>query len=96
MRAAAALGYTLTLEELERSVAEMQELDPDELFTAAGGNATDEKATDEKGHDAACITAWHCFIVTLHTEAKEKRVACWSDYTCLDLYNLLPEKEKST
>ena len=91
MRAAAALGYTLTLEELERSVAEMQELDPDELDTAAGG-----KATDEKGHDAACITAWHCFIVTLHTEAKEKRVACWSDYTCLDLYNALPEKEKST
>lgn len=37
-KAAAALGYSVTLEELERLTASVQELDPDEMV-AAGGSA---------------------------------------------------------
>ena len=77
VRAAAALGYTITLEELERATAAVQELDPDEM-AAAGG-----RREDEKGHNTWCLTAWHCFSVTLHTETKEKFAACWSDWDCI-------------
>ena len=37
VKAAAALGYTITIEELERSVADLEQLDDDEL-DASGGN----------------------------------------------------------
>ena len=78
VRAAAVLGYTITLEELERSAADRQELDPDELEDAAGG----ERRKDEYGHEVWCLTAWHCHAVTLHTETTDKTVACWTDYRC--------------
>ena len=35
-KAAAALGYSVTLEELERLTASVQELDPDEMVAAGG------------------------------------------------------------
>ena len=57
VRATTALGYTITLEELERSNADLEKLDDEEL-NAAGGSWSDQK--DEKGHDGACLTAWHC------------------------------------
>ena len=37
VKAAAALGYTITIEELERSIADLEKLDDDEL-DASGGN----------------------------------------------------------
>ena len=80
VKAAAALGYTVTLEELERSLAEAEKLDDDELDDVAGGGTIGQE--DEKGHDAWCMTAWHCFAATLHTEAKTKYIACLKDYNC--------------
>ncbi len=38
---------------------------------------------DEKGHDKSCITAWHCFAATLHTESEDEDTYCWSNYRCL-------------
>ena len=42
VKAAAALGYTLTLGELERSAADLEKLDDDELDAAGGQSAGDE------------------------------------------------------
>ena len=77
-KAAAELGYSISAADLERSAAEIQELDLDELENVAGG-----VSTDEDGNDTFCITAWHCFTAALHTEAKSKDAACWSDYKCI-------------
>ena len=79
VKAAAALGYTVSQEELERAAAAAQELDPDEMNAAAGWRISGE---DEKGHENWCLTAWHCFTATLHTETKEHYAACWSDWDC--------------
>ncbi len=75
VQAASSLGYTVTLEELERAAAEIEELDPDEMDVAGGRE-------DEKGHDAFCFTAWHCYTAVLHTKASLRNESCWSDYTC--------------
>ena len=80
VKAATALGYTIPLEELERSVADVQELDLDELNDAAGGYHINH---DEKGHDTHCWTVWHCYVASMHTESKEKLVACLADYNCV-------------
>ena len=80
VQAAAALGYTITLEELERAAAEMHELDPAEMDAVAGGFGYTKE--DEKGHEVFCWTGWHCYTVTMHTEANLKNEHCWSDYTC--------------
>ena len=37
VKAAAALGYTITIEELERATADLEKLDDDELDAAGGG-----------------------------------------------------------
>ena len=84
VQAAAALGYTVTMEELERSVAEMEKLDLDELDDVAGGYHVE---TDEKGHDTFCWTIWHCLVASMHTESKEKLVACLKDYNCVMTYH---------
>lgn len=41
---------------------------------------------DEHGHNSFCITAWHCLTVMLHTETKNKEVACFKDYKCNIIY----------
>ena len=82
-KAAAALGYSITPEELERTTADLEKLDDDEL-EASGGNAfTREKKTDEYGHDEGCVLTWHCFAAFLHTEAESKDVSCWKDHKCV-------------
>ena len=76
--------------------AEEEEISPEELEQAAGGGSKDDADLcwkdylcslmwnradmDEKGHNGTCITAWHCFTVTLHTEAESHDVNCWKDY----------------
>ena len=39
VKAAAALGYTITLEELERAAVDLEKLDDDELDAAGGGDS---------------------------------------------------------
>ena len=90
VKAAAALGYTISLEELERLTAAAQELDPDEMNAAAGWRISGE---DEKGHENWCLTAWHCFTATLHTEAKERFAACWKDWDCFFVHESYGQAE---
>ena len=106
VKAAAALGYTITLEELERAAADLEKLDDDEL-DAAGGNNEEyclgknytcmkfyrNDFEDEEGHDERCWTGYHCGTITLHTDSKSKRKACWSDYLC-DLMYHIPKNRK--
>ena len=97
-KAAEELGYSVTAADFERLDAEREEVSPEELEKAAGGvaKADFELCTkdytcffswhqlemDEKGHNGNCITAWHCFTATLHTETDSKVVRCWKDYSC--------------
>ena len=51
-------------------------------------NYVNEQIEDEHGHNMLCLTAWHCFTVTLHTETDNtqkpnERGACWKDYDCV-------------
>jgi len=48
------------------------------VCTANYGSETE----DEYGHDAMCLTVWHCATIALHTESKDKQVNCWKDYLC--------------
>ena len=95
VKAAAALGYTITMEELERSAADLEMLEDDELEAAGGAgirrppqrqpnqSSTMKPAEDDKGHDSLCYRTWHCFINFLHTETKSENVACWANYFCI-------------
>ena len=80
MKAAEKMGYRLSLEEIEREAASAEVLNDEDLEQVAGGVNTYE---DEYGHDAWCITAWHCYAITLFTEAKTK-TACFTNYYCID------------
>ena len=85
-KAANELGYQITAEELERNTADMEALDMDELEAVSGGKSIFDKigGEDEKGHDVWCVTLWHCYTVTLHTEHKtNSRVHCWRDHSCM-------------
>ncbi|MBR3017813.1 MAG: hypothetical protein IKH57_12200 [Clostridia bacterium] len=84
VKATTALGYTITLEELERSNADLEKLDDEEL-NAAGGSWSDQE--DEKGHDGACLTAWHCYVATLHSDTESTVVSCWKNYLCFYAYH---------
>ena len=85
-KAANELGYQITAEDLERSIADHETLDPEELAVVTGGieGITGE---DEYGHDGWCVTLWHCHAITLHTEHENNRmVACWSNHRCFYSY----------
>jgi hypothetical protein len=75
-KAGSELGYGFSAADVEQLNAELEDLDPEEMEAVSGGHE------DEYGHDAACLTAWHCEVVTLHTETKKKTVNCWSDFSC--------------
>ncbi len=95
--AAAAAGLEITPEEVERAMAEAQELDEEELKKIGAGDAMCDKAymcgdlflpgEDEKGHDNFCVVGWHCFDVFLHTEATKHDEACFADYICAVIYH---------
>ncbi|MBR5162867.1 MAG: hypothetical protein IKW79_02465 [Schwartzia sp.] len=85
VKAAAALGYAVTLEDLERAVAELEAVDDDELDSVAGGD--DNGVFDEHGHEWWCLGNWHCCLVTRHTETESKRVFCFNDYRCAAFYH---------
>lgn len=85
-KAAAQLGYELSMEDLEQAWAASQELDPTELEAVAGG---------QNEHSDWCIGSWFCFTVMKHTDVPDTGVgcaepwarnnhteACWGDYIC--------------
>ena len=85
-KAANELGYQITAEDLERSIADHETLDSEELAVVSGG-VEEVAGEDEYGHDGWCVTLWHCHTITLHTEHENNRnVACWSNHRCFSSY----------
>ena len=92
VKAAAELGFKISIEEMERLFAAMQELDDEELDEVSGGTAKRQSCRgkvakhaheeDENGHDGYCDVVWHCAAITLHTKTDSKNVACWNEYLC--------------
>ena len=70
--AARALGYDFTVADIEKAGAEAQELDPDEMETAAGGVCA---------VDYDCYTAWN------HDTPNQQGTACFGDYECITVYH---------
>ena len=82
-RAAAAVGYKISADEVEAESAELQKLSEDDLNAVAGGAFwLDED--DEHGHEASCAVAWHCNVVLLHTETQSTKVKCLQNYVKLE------------
>jgi hypothetical protein len=71
-KAAATLGYTITLEELERATADLEKLDDDEL-DAAGGNGGIVAPTsyDAKRLNQSCIVDYSCGLSFHHRSETE-------------------------
>ena len=84
VKAAESFGYTIDIAELEKVAAKAQELSEEELSQTVGG--TSGRGEDEYGHDNTCVTAWHCCLVTCHTETEDKRATCFSDYVCAYIF----------
>jgi hypothetical protein len=80
--AARSAGFEVSPEEIERAMAEAQELDEGELEKVGGGRTSSDDE-DEYGHDVWCWVGWHCYTVTLHTQTESKRASCWSNYDCI-------------
>ena len=81
-KAAAELGYQVKAAELERTLAEQAELSPDELEQIGAGVGHEE---DQDGHDLWCLTAWHCYVATIHTTPPDggHETPCWKTYMCM-------------
>ena len=94
IEAAKTLGYEISVGELERSIAEKEEVDPQEMEQVAGGESGEshcdffwkQDLEDEYGHGNWCVTLWHCEVVTMHTSSDSKREWCMANYRCSDLY----------
>ena len=97
-KAAQKLGYDISVPDIERMQASVEELNPEELEQLAAGEKGDmycgkdydcmlmyhQQKEDGYGHNEICVTAWHCLTAFLHTETKGKeRVSCWSDFVCI-------------
>ena len=66
-KAARAVGFDITVADLEKASAEIQELDAEEIEKGAGGWCW---------ADYDCYTAWH------HDTENYPGTACWSDFDC--------------
>ena len=71
VKAAKAVGFEITVADLEKATAETQELDPEEIETSAGG---------------WCFADYDCYTAFHHDTPKEEGTACWSEYECRVLY----------
>ena len=73
VKAAAEIGFTLTLEELERAFAQMQELNEEELGNVAGGVSNT---------DSLCWKDYSCSFV-YHHDSTDKDDFCAYNYFCI-------------
>ena len=76
VKAAAELGYNLSMGELERLYADSQELSDEELDAISGGR------------DCICLADYYCFTLLRHNNEtdpynRQEKLACWSDYKCV-------------
>ncbi|MGN0693044.1 MAG: hypothetical protein ACI4K7_11900 [Oscillospiraceae bacterium] len=89
VKAAAELGFSITIEALERAKAAAEELNEDALDMVAGGGyvRSDKLGEDNRGHSNWCLTLWHCDVITLHTETTTHEESCFTNYICDTINN---------
>ena len=80
VKAAAEIGFTLSMEELERAFAQDQELSDEELDNVVGG------VNNGSANDTWCVKDYACYFVYKH-DSTNKLAACFSDYNCFQFYN---------
>ncbi|MBR3019074.1 MAG: hypothetical protein IKH57_18685 [Clostridia bacterium] len=97
VKAAAALGYTITLEELERAAADLEKLDDDELETAGG--VSYETVDDRKSvnYSKGCNKAQKTFIRAKNSKDEKGRDGCCTyDWHCGMAFKHSNSKSKDT
>jgi len=80
VKAASALGYDVTAAQIERYIADREEVDVDALDRVAGGAETDD-----------CTVSYSCNMAFLHPDTGEKNKACFADYYCNAIYHKNPD-----
>lgn len=83
VKAAAEVGFVLTMEELERAIAQAQELSDEELVAVSGGAGNSD--------DYVCTLDYYCYIAFKHDEDGNTNRACFSDYYCVFIYVIHPD-----
>ena len=84
--AAKELGYSVAGADIDRLRADVEQIDVDDLESAAGGIWWFSRDAED-GHEAWCMVTYHCYSVVAHTSDKNKMGACWSDYLCISSSN---------
>ena len=74
VKAAAEVGFTLTEAELERAMAQAQELSDEDLEQVSGGS--------KEGEWVWCLDIFYCFAVAVPGDG-DPGAACWSNYHCI-------------
>ena len=74
VKAAAEVGFTLTEAELERAMAQAQELSDEDLEQVSGGI--------QEGEWVWCLDIFYCFAAVVHGDG-DPGAACWSNYHCI-------------
>ena len=72
VKAAKAVGFDISMADLEKATAETQELDPEEIETIAGGAET------------LCVVLHDCYATFLHDTPDEEGYKCWKEYECIE------------
>ena len=72
VKAAKAVGFDISIADLEKAQAETQELDPEEIESSAGG---------------WCWADYDCYTAFFHDTPNEEGNACWWDYDCKTVHN---------
>ena len=80
--AAKAVGVEISISQIEADLAQAQSLSDDDLNLVSGGVSYEGEGEDEYGHDLWCVTIWHCYTISAHTETEHTAAACFNDYTC--------------
>ena len=79
-KAAAALGYDITIADVEKIMAGNEELDQEELEAVSGGLST--RPEDE------CVADWACYAVLKHDlDDDNSEEACFRQYKCMFVYH---------
>ena len=72
VKAAKAVGFDISVADLEKATAETQELDAEEI---------------EKGTGGWCWADYDCYTAFFHDTPNEEGNACWWDYDCKTVHN---------
>ena len=78
VKAAAEVGYTLSMAELERAFAQSQELSDEDLDKVAGGGIFADP-------DAWCMKDYACIVAFKH-DSDNKQHICFADYNCFQFF----------